>query len=247
VVTIVNEVCRVRLNKYIARAGVCSRRKADELTVRGNVKINGEVIKTPGADVGDGDVVEVNGRVVAPAEKSVYILLNKPKGYITTAKDEFDRPTVMELTGDIEWRIFPVGRLDAETTGLLVMTNDGDFANAVAHPAGGMRKTYRARVAGAISKERLARLRRGVNVDGRMTAPADVTLVRQSAAGAVVDIAIREGRNRQVRKMFAAVGNKVIDLQRTAIGDIRIGGLKSGHWRKLTKSEIDSLIGNKGE
>jgi 23S rRNA pseudouridine2605 synthase len=235
------------LNKYIARAGVCSRRKADELTLRGDVKINGKVIKTPGADIGDGDVVEVNGRAVAPVRKSVYILLNKPKGYITTVSDEFGRPTVMELTGDIEGRVFPVGRLDADTTGMLIMTNDGDFANAVAHPAGEMRKTYRARVNGAVSKERLARLRRGVNVDGRMTAPADVTLVRQSAAGAVVDIAIHEGRNRQVRKMFDAVGNKVIDLQRTAIGDIRIGGLKPGHWRKLSKSEIDSLIGNKGE
>ncbi|MDR1292242.1 MAG: rRNA pseudouridine synthase [Clostridiales Family XIII bacterium] len=237
----------MRLNKYIARAGVCSRRKADELTLRGDVKINGKVIKTPGADIGDGDVVEVNGRAVAPVRKSVYILLNKPKGYITTVSDEFGRPTVMELTGDIEGRVFPVGRLDADTTGMLIMTNDGDFANAVAHPAGEMRKTYRARVNGAVSKERLARLRRGVNVDGRMTAPADVTLVRQSAAGAVVDIAIHEGRNRQVRKMFDAVGNKVIDLQRTAIGDIRIGGLKPGHWRKLSKSEIDSLIGNKGE
>jgi 23S rRNA pseudouridine2605 synthase len=237
----------VRLNKYIARAGVCSRRKADELTVSGNVKINGEVIMTPGADVGDDDVVEVSGRVVAPSRKSVYILLNKPKGYITTVSDEFDRPTVMELTGDIEGRIFPVGRLDADTTGLLIMTNDGDFANAVAHPAREMRKTYRARVEGAISKERLARLRSGVNVDGHMTAPAEVTLVRQSASGAVVDLVIHEGRNRQVRKMFIAVGNKVIDLQRTAIGGIRIGGLKTGHWRKLTKSEIDSLIGNKGE
>jgi 23S rRNA pseudouridine2605 synthase len=237
----------VRLNKYIAHAGVCSRRKADELTACGNVKINGEVVTGPGANVGDDDVVEVNGIVVAPVKKSVYILLNKPKGYITTVSDEFGRPTVMELTGDIEGRIFPVGRLDADTTGLLIMTNDGDFANAVAHPAHEMRKTYRARVAGAISKERLARLRGGVNVDGRTTAPADVALVRQSAAGAVVEISIHEGRNRQVRKMFMAIGNKVIDLQRTAIGDIRIGGLKPGHWRKLTKSEIDSLIGNKGE
>jgi 23S rRNA pseudouridine2605 synthase len=237
----------VRLNKYIAGAGVCSRRKADELTLRGDVKINGKVIMTPGVDVQGGDVVEVNGLVVTPAGKPVYILLNKPKGYITTVSDEFGRPTVMELTGDIEGRIFPVGRLDADTTGLLIMTNDGDFANAVAHPAAEMRKTYRARVAGAISKERLARLRRGVNVDGHMTAPADVALVQQSAAGAVVDIAIHEGRNRQIRKMFMAVGNKVLDLQRTAIGGIRIGRLKPGHWRKLTKSEIDSLLGNKGE
>jgi 23S rRNA pseudouridine2605 synthase len=237
----------VRLNKYIARAGVCSRRKADEMTVCGNVKINGKVVTAPGADVGDGDIVEVNGFVVAPTKKPVYVLLNKPKGYITTVKDEFGRPTVMELTGDIEGRLFPVGRLDADTTGLLIMTNDGDFANAVAHPAHEMRKTYRARVEGVLSGERAARLRNGVEVDGRMTSPADVSLVRQSSAGAVVDISIHEGRNRQVRKMFASVGNKVIGLQRTAIGDIRLGGLKPGHWRKLTRPEIDSLTGNKGE
>jgi 23S rRNA pseudouridine2605 synthase len=179
--------------------------------------------------------------VVTPAKKSVYILLNKPKGYITTASDERGRPTVMELASGIEERVFPVGRLDADTTGLLIMTNDGDFAQAVSHPGHEVSKTYRARVAGVVSRERLARLRRGVEIDGRVTAPADATLVRQTKDSAVVDIRIREGRNRQVRKMFAAVGNKVLDLQRTAIGEIRLGELKPGHWRKLSKTEIDLL------
>jgi 23S rRNA pseudouridine2605 synthase len=237
----------MRLNTYIAAAGVCGRRGADELTIHGNVKINGRVVKTPGVDVGEEDVVEVNGRVVKPAKHAVYLLLNKPKGYITTVSDERGRPTVMELVSGIDARLFPVGRLDADTTGLLIMTNDGDFAQAVAHPQREVGKTYRARVEGAISNERLAKLRRGVEVDGRVTAPAEVTLVRQSASGAVVDIRIHEGRNRQVRKMFAAVGNKVLDLQRMAIGDIRIGGLKPGHWRKLRKAEIDSLLDNKGQ
>jgi 23S rRNA pseudouridine2605 synthase len=237
----------MRLNRYIAGAGVCGRRKADELTMNGNVKINGNVVRTPGVDVGEKDVVEVNGHVVEPTKKSVYLLLNKPKGYITTVSDERGRATVMELTSGIEERVFPVGRLDADTTGLLIMTNDGGFAQAVSHPARGVCKTYRARVEGAVSKEKLAKLRRGVEVDGRVTAPADVTLVRQSASGAVVDIRIHEGRNRQVRKMFAALGNKVVDLQRTAIGDVRLGGLKPGHWRKLSKTEIDRLIGNNGD
>jgi 23S rRNA pseudouridine2605 synthase len=194
-----------------------------------------------GADVADGDVVEVSGRVIAPVKKSVYILLNKPKGYITTVSDERGRPTVMELVSDVEGRVFPVGRLDAETTGLLIMTSDGDFANDVAHPGHEVYKTYRARVEGVMSRERLARLSRGVEIDGRKTAPAEAKLIRQSAGSAVVEIRIREGRNRQVRKMFAAVGNKVIDLQRTAVGDIRLGGLKPGHWRKLSRAEIDSL------
>jgi 23S rRNA pseudouridine2605 synthase len=235
----------MRLNKYIARAGVCSRRKADELIACGNVKVNGAVVMTLGANVDEGDTVEVNGRELAPMSKPRYILLNKPKGYITTAHDDRGRPTVMELVADVDARVFPVGRLDADTTGLLLLTNDGDFAYAVAHPAHEVWKTYRARVAGTLSDERLARLRRGVEIDGRRTAPAEATLVRQSASGAVVDLKIREGRNRQVRKMFAAVGNKVLDLQRTAIGDVKLGALKPGHWRKLTRAEIDSLIGDK--
>jgi 23S rRNA pseudouridine2605 synthase len=231
----------MRLNKYIARAGLCGRRGADELTRNGNVKINGTTVRTLGVDVGEGDVVEVNGRAISPPGKFVYILLNKPKGFITTARDDRGRPTVMAFVSGVDERLFPVGRLDADTTGLLIMTNDGDFAHAVAHPGREVGKTYRARVEGIVSDERLARLRRGVEIDGRATAPADVTLVRQSKSGAVVELRIREGRNRQVRKMFAAVGNKVIDLQRTAIGDVRLGGLKPGHWRKLSQAEIESL------
>jgi 23S rRNA pseudouridine2605 synthase len=237
----------MRLNKYIAHAGVCSRRKADERISRGDVKVNGRVVTTLGAVVSDSDAVEVDGRMIAPAAKLVYILLNKPAGYITTASDDRGRPTVMDLVDDVEGRLYPVGRLDSDTTGALIMTNDGDFAQAVAHPARKVGKTYRARVAGPLSRERLARLRGGVEVDGRRTAPAEVALVSQSSGGAVVEIRIVEGRNRQIRKMFEAVGNRVTELERTAIGDIRLGRLKQGNWRKLTKSEIDSLVGNKGE
>jgi len=209
--------------------------------VNGNVKINGTAVTTLGRDVLEDDFVEVNGQAIEPVKKGVYILLNKPKGYITTVDDERGRLTVMELVTDVEGRIFPIGRLDADTTGLLIMTNDGDFANAVAHPGHEVFKTYRVRVDGVISKQRLARLNSGVKINGKKTAPAEAELIRQSAGSAVVDIRIREGRNRQVRRMFEAVGNKVLDLQRTAIGDIRLGGLKPGHWRKLNRSEIDSL------
>jgi 23S rRNA pseudouridine2605 synthase len=232
----------MRLNKYIAAAGVCSRRAADELTSAGKVKINGRVMSVPGYDVQDGDIVEVNGRTLAPEGRKVYVLLNKPKGFITSVQDEKDRPTVMEFVADIEERVFPVGRLDAETTGLLIMTNDGDFAYKVTHPGHEVYKTYRARVSGELSRERLSRLKKGVDIGGYITAPADVTVIKQTASSAIVDISIREGKNRQVRKMFQAVGNKVLDLQRTSIGDVRLGALKPGHYRKLKREEIDSLI-----
>jgi 23S rRNA pseudouridine2605 synthase len=232
----------MRLNKYIAAAGVCSRRAADELTSAGKVKINGRVMATPGYDVQDGDVVEVNGRTLAPEGRKVYILLNKPWGFITSVQDEKDRATVMELVTDVEERIFPVGRLDAETTGLLLMTNDGDFAYKVTHPGHEVYKTYRARVSGVLSKERIAKLQKGVDIGGYITAPAEVTVIKQTNTNAIVDISIREGKNRQVRKMFQAVGNKVLYLQRTAIGDVRMGALKAGHYRKLKRDEIDRLI-----
>ncbi|MDR2611129.1 MAG: rRNA pseudouridine synthase [Clostridiales Family XIII bacterium] len=231
----------MRLNRYIAQAGVASRRKADELVFGGRVKVNGTVADSPGIDVADGDIVSVDGRDLSARGRLVYIALNKPKGYITTTDDEKGRPTVMELVSDIEERIYPVGRLDAETTGLLVMTNDGDFAHALTHPKTEMVKTYRARVAGVISKERLARLNRGVDIGGYVTAPAETELIKQGKSSALVEIRIHEGKNRQIRKMFAAVGNKVIDLERTAVGEVRLGNLKEGHYRKLKQNEIDML------
>jgi 23S rRNA pseudouridine2605 synthase len=233
----------MRLNKYIASAGVASRREADDLTRAGRVKVNGHVHRTLGYDVVDSDIVEVDGRTIQPSRRRVYIALHKPKGYITSTRDEQGRPTVLDLVTDIEERLFPVGRLDWETTGLLILTNDGDFSQRVTHPGHEVYKTYRARVEGVLSPERIVRLRRGVDLGGRVTAPAEVTLIRQSAGSALVDIRIREGRNRQVRRMFASVGNEVLELQRTAVGDVYLGGLKSGHYRKLKPREIDSLIG----
>lgn len=151
----------MRINKYIAQAGVASRRKADELIANGNVRINGAVLKEPGYDVADGDVVEVNGRRVQAEEKKVYLLLNKPVGYVTTVSDDRDRATVMDLVADVDARIFPVGRLDYNTSGLLIMTNDGDFAYRLTHPKHEMPKTYRARVSGVLSKEKCVRLENG--------------------------------------------------------------------------------------
>lgn len=231
----------MRLNKYIASAGICSRRKADELIANGNVKINGIVRKELGIDIVEGDVVEVNGRVIEADQKPVYVVVNKPMGYITSMEDDRERATVAELVADIPERLFPVGRLDYNTTGLLIMTNDGNLTYRLTHPRHEVYKTYVAKVAGVISDARIARLRKGVDIGGFVTSPAKVRVLKQMPRHAVVEISIREGKNRQVRKMFAAVGNKVQELQRTAIGEIRLGRLMEGHYRKLTNEEIKYL------
>ncbi|MFR7984051.1 MAG: pseudouridine synthase [Clostridia bacterium] len=231
----------MRLNKYIAHAGIASRRKADELTINGNVKINGLTMREPGYNVKPGDVVEVNGQRISGEEKMEYVLLNKPKGYITSMQDEKGRPVVTELVADVDARLFPVGRLDYNTSGMLILTNDGDLTYRLTHPRHQVTKTYRALVSGVLSKEKLFRLRKGVDIGGFVTSPAQVKIIRQAERSAVVDITIHEGKNRQVRKMFAAVGNPVQELQRTAIGDLRLGRLKEGHYRKLTRNEIEYL------
>ena len=231
----------MRLNKYIAAAGVCSRRKADELIANGNVRINGAVMKEMGYDVADSDTVQVNGRTISAASKKVYVAVNKPLGYITSMDDDRSRATVAELVADIPERLFPVGRLDYNTTGLLIMTNDGDLTYTLTHPKHEVWKTYIATVSGVISDNRIARLRKGVDLGGFVTSPAKVRVIKQMPRHAVVEISIHEGKNRQVRKMFAAVGNKVQELERVSIGDIRLGRLMSGHYRKLTREEIEYL------
>jgi len=231
----------MRLNKYIADAGICSRRKADELIGNGNVKINGAVVKEMGFQVQEGDVVQVNGKRVEAAAKKVYVAINKPLGYITSMDDDKDRATVAELVADIPERLFPVGRLDYNTSGLLLMTNDGSLTYTLTHPKHEVYKTYVAKVAGVISDTRLAKLRKGVDIGGFVTSPAKVKVIKQMPRHAVVEISIREGKNRQVRKMFAAVGNRVQELKRVEIGQIKLGRLMEGHYRKLTREEIEYL------
>lgn len=231
----------MRINKYIAQAGIASRRKADELIVNGNVKVNGAVMKEPGYDVQEGDKVTVNGRQIEGEEKKQYFLINKPLGVVTTVEDDKDRLTVMDVVKDVDARLFPVGRLDYNTSGALIMTNDGELAYRIAHPKHEVYKTYRAKVAGVLSNERAARLRRGVDIGGFKTAPAKVEIIKGMKGCTIVEISIREGRNRQVRKMFSAVGNPVQELERVSIGEVRLGHLKPGHYRKLTKEEIEYL------
>ncbi|MDY6037871.1 MAG: pseudouridine synthase [Eubacterium sp.] len=233
----------MRINRYIAAAGICSRRKADELIQNGNVKVNGAVLTSPGYDVKDGDTVSVNGRVIEAENKKVYILLNKPVGYVTTVNDELGRPTVMELVNDVDVRLFPVGRLDYNTSGIIVMTNDGEFAYKLTHPKHELPKTYRAHVAGYLSKQKCHRLINGVDIGGYKVKADSVDIVKDLPKSTIVDITIHEGKNRQVRKMFAAVENQVQELQRIAIGDIKIGRLSLGHYRKLSREEIIKLQG----
>jgi 23S rRNA pseudouridine2605 synthase len=231
----------MRLNKYIAQSGIASRRKADQLTINGAVRINGRVMKEPGYDVQPEDTVEINGQVLHPATKKIYIVLNKPKGYITTVSDDQDRPTVMDLITDITERVFPVGRLDYNTTGLLILTNDGELSQKLTHPQHQVTKTYHARVSGVLSNERINRLRAGVDIGGFVTSKARVEILKQAEKSTIVEIEISEGKNRQVRKMFTAVGCKVQELERVSMGEIRLGRLLQGHYRKLTAQEVAYL------
>lgn len=232
----------MRLNKYIAAAGITSRRKADELIRSGHVKVNGVLLKELGYDVTVDDIVHVDDKIIKPVKKQIYIMLNKPKGYITSVEDDRERPTVMHLVNDIDRRLFPVGRLDFNTSGLLLLTSDGDFAFHLMHPKHQVEKTYKVKAAGIISDRKLAQLRKGINIGGFVTSPSQVKVLKQLTNSTQVEIIIKEGRNRQVRKMFAALGNKVLDLQRVAIGELQLAHLKEGHYRKLTAQEVESLF-----
>lgn len=233
----------VRLQKYIAMCGVASRRKAEELIEQGSVKVNDQKVTELGTKVEIGaDKVTVNGKTIKPEQKNYYIMLNKPTGYVSTVTDQFDRPTVIDLVGnDINSRIFPVGRLDYDTSGLLLLTNDGDFTYKVTHPKFELEKTYIALLKGGITIAGLNKLRRGVKIDDFTTAPAKVEIIDAKDGYTQVKITIHEGKNRQVRKMFEAVGSKVAELQRISIGKVEIGNLPLGRWRHLTSHEISYL------
>lgn len=231
----------MRLNKYIAHSGVVSRRKADELIASGKVRINGEIAGI-GADVGEDDEVVIDGQIIRPEKRMVYYMLNKPTGYITTVSDERGRKTVLDLMPDIPERIYPVGRLDYNTSGLLIMTNDGDLANRLMHPSKKIYKTYRATVRGLFTMADAALLERGVDIgDARRTMPAEVEILRQGNGSSIVRIRISEGRNHQVRRMFQAVGHDVMELERTAMGNLHMAHLKPGMLRKLSDNEIRYL------
>jgi len=230
-----------RLNRYLARSGVASRRAADALIASGAVLVNGRRPPPQGMLIEPGqDDVKVGGRSVVPPLRHSYLALNKPEGYVTTAADPGSRPTVLTLVPS-ETRVFPVGRLDMDSRGLLLLTDDGELANRLAHPRQHVPKEYLALVDGIPNEADLRRLRTGIDLEEGRTAPAEVELVSTVRGRTQLRVVIREGRNRQVRRMLDAVGHPVRDLQRTAFGPLRLGRLKEGDWRRLRPPEVASL------
>ncbi len=233
---------RIRLQKYLSEAGIASRRKAEEMIRSGAVKVNGAV-----AQIGDSvdpkkDTVLVKGKKVIKQGEKRYILLNKPRGYVTTTDDDLGRKCVLELVKDVKERIYPVGRLDRVSEGALIMTNDGAFANAMMHPSKHVPKTYRVTVRPEPTAEQIDILATGVELDGRLTAPADVFVVSKEEGRAVLEIVLREGRNRQIRRMCESQNLEVARLRRIAVGPIKLGMLQTGQWRDLTPAEVESLF-----
>ncbi|WP_129597105.1 pseudouridine synthase [Anaerophilus nitritogenes] len=232
----------MRLQKYIAHAGIASRRKAEEMIKEGRVKVNDQVIKDMGVEIDlTKDKIYVDGNFIELEQKNVYIMLNKPKGYITTVSDEFHRPTVLDLLKDIEERIYPVGRLDFDTSGLLLLTNDGDFTYHLTHPKHEVKKTYMAKIKGVPTKEELQKFKNGVDIGEYITAPAHIEIIKQGRGFCITKVIIHEGKNRQIRRMFDQINHPVVDLKRISIGKIKINDLEEGKWRRLTKEEVDYL------
>ena len=236
-----------RLQKYLAECGVASRRKCEELILQGKVKVNNQIVTELGVKVNpEKDIVKFEDKEVKPTSKMVYILLNKPIGYVTTADDQFGRDTVLDLV-KVKERIVPVGRLDMYTSGALILTNDGDFVYKVTHPKHEIEKTYTVRVKGIIKNEEVEQLRKGVKIDDYITKPAKVKILKTDIEKNIsrLEIVIHEGKNRQVRKMCESVGRKVLALHRSKIGKIGVKDIELGKWRYLKDREIQELLKNK--
>lgn len=233
---------KVRLQKYLSECGVASRRKAEDLIAAGKVKVNGKP-----ASIGDkidpkNDTVVVAGKKVRKSKKNTYIMLHKPRGFITTLSDEMGRKCVAQLIEDVGTRVYPVGRLDRDSEGLLFLTDDGEFANSLTHPTHHVPKTYRVTVRPTITEEQVTALTTGIEIDGRMTMPSEVRVLEKKEGRVVLEIIIYEGRNRQIRKMCDALGLEVARLKRTQIGSVKLGMLKQGDWRNLTDEEVHKLM-----
>lgn len=235
---------KVRLQKFLANSGVASRRKCEELILEGKISVNGKIVNELGIKIDPTvDKVEYCGKLIYNTEKLVYILLNKPIGYVTTANDQFNRDTVLDLV-KVKERVVPVGRLDMYTSGALILTNDGDFVYKVTHPKHEITKTYTVTVHGIITNEAVEKLRQGVEIEDYVTRPAKVKILKTDEEKNIsrLEIIIHEGKNRQVRKMCEAVGSKVIALHRSQIGDIGVKDLKLGNWRYLKDYEVKKLL-----
>ncbi len=232
-----------RLQKILANAGIASRRSAETLIKQGRVRIDGQVVTEMGIKVDpDRHKIECDGKTVTCTEEKIYILLNKPKGYVTTMSDPQGRPIVTSLLKNISARLFPVGRLDLETEGALILTNDGELAQQIQHPSYEVNKTYEAVVQGRPDSIKIARLQKGIILEGKKTWPAKIKIIEKKRHDTTIMITIHEGKKRQVRKMFAAVGHRVINLKRTAYGGLLLGSLKPGKYRILKKKELNLIF-----
>lgn len=236
-----------RVQKLIAQAGIASRRKAEELIRQGRVTVNGRPIKLGDSARPNKDVIAVDGQRIASSSGKIYLALHKPRGFVTTMEDERGRKCVAQLVEDVPGRVYPVGRLDKDSEGLLIMTNDGNLANAVSHPKTHVAKTYRVTLRPGITEEQLIKLSTGIMLDGRMTAPAKARVLEQQPGRAVVEIVLYEGRNREIRRMCESMGLEVARLKRTAIGPVRLSMLPQGRHRELSREEIAGLLAESGK
>ncbi len=234
-----------RLHKLLARAGIASRRAAEQLIRDGRVRVNGAVVRSMGMKVDcSRDKVSFDGKPI-DLEPHLYVLLNKPAGYVTTMADPQGRPTVAELVADLPQRLYPVGRLDLDTEGALLMTNDGALGNYILHPRYHVNKTYEALVRGEPSPDQLRSLATGVDIDGRRTSPAVIRVLERRKGHTLIEIIIHEGRKRQVRRMFQAISHRVVHLRRTAYGSLRLGSLPSGKYRVLSPNDVKKIFPEK--
>ncbi|MBR1987620.1 MAG: rRNA pseudouridine synthase [Clostridia bacterium] len=231
----------MRINKYLAQSGVASRRKAEDLIVAGKVKVNGKVVTNLATDIKSTDIVSIDNHTLHATNNFVYYKLNKPKGYVTTVSDDKGRKTVMELLRAVHHRVFPVGRLDYDSEGLLIMTNDGDLTNILTRPSSEIEKTYTCHIESGITKDEIKKLTEGVDIGDCITRPCSIELVEYGEKLSKLKVKITEGKNRQIRKMFESIGKNVIFLKRTQIGEIRLGGLSRGEYAPLNGKEMKYL------
>lgn len=234
---------KIRVQKFLAENGIASRRKSEEYILEGRIKVNGEVITELGYKIDPTcDKVEFDEKQVKKIEKKVYILLNKPVGYVTTVKDQFNRKTVIDLIKTKE-RVVPVGRLDMYTSGALILTNDGDFVNRITHPSHEIEKTYNVTIRGIVSNEEIQKLRNGIDIGDYITKPAKVKILKIDESNNItrLEIKIHEGKNRQIRRMIDSIDKNVIALHRASIGTIRVNNMKVGEYRNLTDNEIKNI------
>jgi len=231
----------MRLQKFLAHAGIASRRAAEDIIKQGRVTLNGKTVIDMGVIVANTDMVTVDGKLIANEEEKTYVMLNKPVGYVSSAKDQFGRPTVIDLVRDIEQRLYPVGRLDYDTAGLILLTNDGDFTYKLTHPKHEIEKVYEALITGVPTNEEIEMFEAGLWIEDYTTSPAKIIIKEINKNNSLVHITIHEGKNRQVRKMCATIGHNVLALKRISIGTIALNDLPEGKWRRLSNEELNSL------